>query len=168
MATPNLNDQHVTYWSEISRFLKKQYKFNWNKKKKFHKVLKGNLSFFCCCQVAVKLARQFWRFHVFFWVKTWNPRWFHWNRGPSCDGFIETGGRRPSCFNEYNRSVSSLIPKITWKAAKIVARVSLNTWQKKNIRVFHLKPCFSDFWPNFTSEYHPVIFHFIPCTGENS
>jgi len=111
MATPNFNDQHVTYWSEISRFLKKQYKFNWNKKKKFHKVLKGNLSFFCCCQVAVKLARQFWRFHVFFWVKTWNPRWFYWNRGPSCDGFIETGGRRPSCFNEYNRSVSSFNPQ---------------------------------------------------------
>ena len=115
-----------------------------------------------------------------FGVKSWNLRWFHWNRGPGRDGFIETGGRRPPCFNEfhhgpapgfneYHRGVSTFNPQKHVNTAKILAVVSLNTGhKKKNMRVFHLKPCFSHFWPNFSSEYHPLISYFIPSTGENS
>ena len=128
----------------------------------------------------MKLGRRFWWFHVFLGSKLET-------RG----GFIETGGRvvvdslkpgaegprvsmnsstaRAPGFNEYHHGVSSFNPQKHVNTAKLVARVSLNTGQKKkNMRVFHLKPCFSHFLPNFSSEYHPLISHCIPSTGENS
>ena len=49
----------------------------------------------------------------------------------------------------------------------VVARVLRYTWKKKKIWFLYLKHCFSHFWPNFSSEYHPLISHFIPSTVEN-
>ena len=78
-------------------------------------------------------------FHVFLGLKL-----------ETCGGFIETGGRaaidllklRPPCFdefhhgsapgfNEYHRGDSSFNPQTHVNTTKIVARVSLNTGQKK-------------------------------------
>ena len=84
----------------------------------------------------MKLGQRLWRYSRVFGDKTWNTT-------VVC---IETGGRSAMEFIE------------RWGP-------SLNTGQKKNMRVFPLKPCFSHFWTNFTSRIPPIFITFHSIYG---